>query len=578
MVHRGSRLHQVPGAGPGIRGWLGWLRYGRAVRIAALDLGSNSFHLLVADVAADGSVEAVARDKEMLRLGSQVARHGTIGEEAGRGALDVVRRFAALAESVGADQVVACGTAALRRAADAPALLARMAEETGISVRVISGEEEARLIFGAVQASVVIDPAPAMAMDLGGGSLELTIGDQSTVSWSTSLELGVARLSADLVRSDPPSAGDRRRVVRAVEDALAPHLPAISEARPRMGIGSSGTLTTLVRLAAGGGAVPRPASAPGTLGRPGGINQPRTVNQLSVALDQLRDLEVQLLSQSSAARASLPGVDARRADLLPAGVITAVTVMELTRIDRLTGCEWALREGMVLDAARSRSAATSPEDPAALRRRSVLDLCRRCRWPEVHSRKVARLAIELFDGTRHRHRLGPEDRQLLEFGALLHDVGEHVSTDNHDQHSAYLIAHGRLRGFSPEEVAVLACLGRFHRQGSPKGSFEPWAAMPAGRRARTVVLVALLQAADALDRGHGGPVRAVTVRDLTAGDAGGSGGTGGEGEEGGVLELAVDAEGDISLERWGLARKTDLLQQVLACRVELTERAAVPAA
>ncbi len=519
------------------------MRYRRAVRIAALDLGSNSFHLLVADVRPDGGIEPVATDKEMLRLGSRVAETGSVGDEGTRQAVATVARFRAMADSLGAERVVACATSALRDGRDARRVIDQIKAATGVRVRVIDGDEEARLIFGAVRASVVIDPAPALAMDLGGGSLEVMIGDQARLWWSASLDLGVGRLTAELVRGDPPTAGDRRRVVRRVEDELAPFLAEITALGPASAIGSSGTLLTLMRLA---------AAARGPV--------PPRVNQLSVDIDDLRALEGQLLEQTSAERAALPGVDARRADLLPAGIVTCLTVMELAGVSRLTGCEWALREGMVL-AAVPELGSPPADEPVDLRRRSVLDLCRRCRFPEDHSAKVARLALELFHGTAELHGLGAEDGELLEFGALLHDVGEHVSTESHEQHSAYLIEHGRLRGFTPEEVAVLACLGRFHRRGSPKTTFEPWASLGPERQRRTQSLIALLQVADGLDRGHGGPVRAVRVGSAVAAVDG----------DGPVVRLEVDADGDIDLERYSLRRKGELFERTFGCRLELVE-------
>jgi exopolyphosphatase/guanosine-5'-triphosphate,3'-diphosphate pyrophosphatase len=504
----------------------------RPVRIAALDLGSNSFHLLVADVRADGGIEPVVRDKEMLRLGSQVAATGSVGEASTRAAVEVVARFAALANSLGADLVVACATAALREARDARRVIGRIEDRTGIAVRVISGVEEARLIFGAVRASVVIDP-PALALDLGGGSLELMIGGPAGLDWSASVGLGVGRLTAELVRGDPPSPGDRRRLVRRVETELAPHRESIRRLAPLGAIGSSGTIGALIRL---------------TAARRGLM--PTSINQLTVELEELRSLEADLLGHDSASRLTMPGVDARRADLLPAGIVTLITVMELAGVSEIMGSDWALREGMVLEAAGA------PADSHGdVRHRSVLELCRRSRWSEVHSRKVSRLSLELFDGTAERHGLGLEDRDLLELGGLLHDIGDHVSTENHEQHSAYLIRHGRLRGFSPEELDVLSCLGRFHRRGGPKASFEPWLALSPERRERTTILIALLQAADALDRGHGGPVRDVTVR---AGD-------------GPVIEVEVDADGDIALERYTLRKKGELLERVFGCRIELVQ-------
>lgn len=515
------------------------------MRIAALDLGSNSFHLLVADVRPDGGLEAVVRDKEMLRLGSLVAERGEIGEEGMEAAVEVVRRFHAMAESLHAEREVACGTAALRRAADTPVLLDRIRRATGIDVSVIDGQEEARLIFAAVRTSVVIDPAPALALDLGGGSLELMVGDQRELLWATSLEIGVARLTSQAVRSDPPTGADRRRLLRLVDEALDPHLEAIVARQPHGALGSSGTLTTLIALAAGSNAD----------GRPTRSTTPERVNQLTVDLDELRVLQRRLLRLTSAERASLPGVDAKRADLLPAGVVTCVRVMERTGVTQLTGCEWALREGMILDGAGPAVARSGPEDPEALRRQSVLDLCGRCRWPEIHSRKVARLAGELFDGTAHHHGLGDDDRNLLQYGALLHDIGEHVSADSHEQHSAYLIQHGQLRGFSPEEVGVLTCLARFHRWGSPKARFAPWGSLPDERKERTLRLIALLQVADGLDRGHGGPVRDVRV--VPGG--------------GRRVTVEADAGGDIDLERYALRRKGQLFARVFGCQLVLVD-------
>jgi exopolyphosphatase/guanosine-5'-triphosphate,3'-diphosphate pyrophosphatase len=508
------------------------------VRIAALDLGSNSFHLLVADAHPDGTFEPLARDKEMLRLGSVVAATGEVGESAAAAAVDVVRRFRALAESLGADEVVAYATAALREARDSTAVVDRIEAETGIKVRVISGREEAALIFRAVRASVVIEPGPALALDLGGGSLELMVGDAKGMGWSASLKLGVGRLTSDLVRGDPPTGGDRRRVVHAVTTAVGRVLPDIASFRPRMAIGSSGTLETLIGLAAGRRGGPMPAS----------------VNQLAVTAGELGALTQDLLRMTSAERAELPGVDARRADLLPAGALLTMTVLDLTGLGALVGCGWALREGMVLEAIGRHSRAEWTGDPRAMRRESVLGLCRRCGWNETHGTKVSRLAVELFDGTAKRHRLDGTDRELLELGALLHDIGEHVSMEGHERHTAYLIENGRLRGFRPDEIAVLTCLGRFHKRGAPKASFEAYAQLATADRDRVTRLVALLQVADALDRSHGGPVRDIEVYTNP-----------------GLVEVVAHADDDIDLELWGLRRKRELFERVFDCRLEIVD-------
>ena len=509
-----------------------------AVRIAAFDLGSNSFHLLVADAHPDGTFEPVSTDKEMLRLGSAVAATGEIGKIGASSAVGVIQRFRAMAESQGADEIVACATAAFREASDSLAVVDRIEAETGVKVRVISGQEEARLIFDAVRASVVIDPGPALALDLGGGSLELMIGDGRGLEWATSLKLGVARLTAEHVRGDPLTSGDCRRVTAAVTKAIQRVLPDIKRRHPRIVVGSSGTIEALIRLSA--------ARRGGTL--------PTSVNQLAVKARDIDILGEYLLTMTSAERAALPGVDARRADLLPTGALLLSTVLDLTGVEEIVGSDWALREGMVLDAIGHHTRAEWDPDPKAIRRESVLNLCRRYRWNELHSAKVARLAVELFDGMSKLHDLSPADRELLELGALLHDVGEHVSKDGHERHTAYLIQNGRLRGFSPEEVDVLACLGRFHKRGTPKSSFEPYARMKETKQRRVTQLIAILQIADGLDRSHGGPVRDVGVfanRD--------------------VVEVVVEADDDIDLELWGLRRKRELFEKVFECRLDVVD-------
>ena len=507
------------------------------MRIAALDLGSNSFHLLVAEVRPDGTFAPVLREKEMLRLGDVVARTGRLSAEAADQALETVRRFRALAESSGAGEIVACATSAIREAENGAELVARFASEAGQRVKVISGGEEAALIFRAVQASVLIDPGPALCLDLGGGSLEIVVGDASNLAWSASLKLGVARLTAELVRSDPPRAGDLRRLRKRLVSELGPVAVEVAELKPRLLVGTSGTFCDLARLAG-----VREAGA-----------VPISVNQLHVSRSSLEAVHEDLIALTASQRRRLPGLDARRAELVPAGSLLALVALELFGFEELVVGEWALREGMVLDAIGRGDGAANTDDPRVIRNASVLDLCRRCGWREDHARQVARLATRLFDLTEELHGLSDHHRELLDHAALLHDIGEHVSGESHHKHTAYLIQHGRLRGFSPKEVLILATLGRYHRQGEPKLSFEPFAAIDDDERPAVRVLTALLQLADGLDRAHAGAVEDLEVE---------------IGDE--QVELRVSAHTDADLELWGARRKRALFEQVTGRRLEVT--------
>jgi exopolyphosphatase/guanosine-5'-triphosphate,3'-diphosphate pyrophosphatase len=255
---------------------------------------------------------------------------------------------------------------------------------------------------------------------------------------------------------------------------------------------------------------------------------------------------------ASLERGRLPGIDARRAELLPAGAAVAEVLMEATGLRELTVSEWGLREGIIISTIGRHDRVELSDDPRAIRRASVMSLCVRSRWPESHSRQVARLALEIFDSTRALHGLDAEDRELLELAALLHDIGEHVSRDGHARHSAYLIENGDLRGFSPVEIQMLACLGRYHVRGRPRESFQAWDSLERKDRDRVNKMLALLRIADGLDASHDSVVGHVGVE-----------------LSGAAVEMVVSARGDAELEQWMLQRKKMLFQELFELPVSL---------
>ena len=506
------------------------------MRIAAFDLGSNSFHLLVVDAHPDGTFVPLIKEKDMLRLGDAVGREGRIPDALADRAVATVERFRKLSVGAGTEEIHARATSALREAENGGEVVDRMASEAGVKVRVISGKEEAQLIFEAVRAAVVIDPGPAWCLDLGGGSLEVMVGDRSGLQLAASVQLGVARLSAELVTGDPYTSDDVRRLEKRVTSVLAPLADDVAHLRPAMAVGSSGTFCDLGRMVA--------ARNTGSV--------PKSVNQFSFSRDELLPLHKELLAMRSSERSGLPGLEAKRADIIPTGSIVLLTAMELFGFDRLTLSEWALREGIVLDAIPRHEAADWSGDPRAIRASSVLQLARRCNWDEGHSRQTARLALDLFDQTSTLHGLGAEDRELLEHAGLLHDIGEHVSTESHHKHSAYLIQHGRLRGFTPGEVDFVAALARAHRGGGPKPSHEPFASLDREARDRVTRLAAILRVADGLDRGRAGHVSGIEVA-----------------VNGSQARLVVRSEGDIAIELWGARRKRELFERVFKRRLNV---------
>jgi exopolyphosphatase/guanosine-5'-triphosphate,3'-diphosphate pyrophosphatase len=472
----------------------------------------------------------------MLRLGDVVTAYGSIPPTAADQAVATIRRFRLLADAAGAEEIHARATSAIRRAENGGEVVDRIEEETGVAVDVISGLEEARLIFGAIRAAVVLDPAPAVCFDLGGGSLEVMVGDSSGLTWATSVPLGVARLSTELVHSDPITKADRRALRARITEVLSPVAQHASQYEPKLAVGSSGTLENLAAMVA----ARRDEDAPASL------------NQLTIGREEFLALHKVLLDSKASERLRLDGLDARRVDLIIAGSMLLATAMDLFGFDRITISEWALREGIVLDAAGRHDPADWSDDPRAIRRESVLSLCRRCNWAEPHGRQVATLALQLFDQTREIHGLDDDDRELLEFAALLHDIGEHVSSSGHTRHSAYLVRNGQLRGFGPEEIEMLAALVRWHRGGDPRVTDEfPLLDAPAIERVR--VLDGLLRVADGLDRGRNQVVYGVDLMPTPS-----------------LVLLRLRAVDDVELEVWGARRKRALLEKVLGREVELS--------
>jgi exopolyphosphatase/guanosine-5'-triphosphate,3'-diphosphate pyrophosphatase len=253
----------------------------------------------------------------------------------------------------------------------------------------------------------------------------------------------------------------------------------------------------------------------------------------------------------------MDGLDARRVDLMVAGSMLLAVAMEELELDALTISEWALREGIVLDAVGRRDPQLATGDPRAIRRDAVQSLGRRCNWPEAHSRQVATLSLELFDTTQHLHGLGADERELLEHAAFLHDIGEHVSNTGHHRHSAYLVRNGQLRGFAPDEIEMLAALVRWHRSGDPRMSDE-FPLLDADAIGRVRVLTALLRVGDGLDRAREQTVYGLDTSITPS-----------------LVLLRLRTRDDPELEIWGARRKRALFEKVFDREMELTTHPAL---
>jgi exopolyphosphatase/guanosine-5'-triphosphate,3'-diphosphate pyrophosphatase len=307
---------------------------GEGERLAVVDLGSTSFHMLVADVTAAGGLVPVARSRAMLELGSWLAVGRHIPEEAQDEAIRAASRLRRRAAALGVTRLLPVGTAALREAANGSDLRRRLADALEAPVRLLSGVEEARLMFAAFRRRVLLPHGPVLGADLGGGSLELAVGDLHRIRREWTLRLGAARLRAELAKEDPLSPRAVRAIRERVRDLAAPAASAVLANPPQLAVAAGGTARALGRLVVG----------------LRGLRPARSINELFVPTAELRTIAKHLVATPRAARLRMPGMRRRRVDLLPVGALVLATLADALELEGYALTDWGLREGVLLEA------------------------------------------------------------------------------------------------------------------------------------------------------------------------------------------------------------------------------------
>jgi exopolyphosphatase/guanosine-5'-triphosphate,3'-diphosphate pyrophosphatase len=500
------------------------------MRIAAIDIGTNSVHMIVVQVRPDLSFEVIDREKDMVRLGAGGLDGRNLTPTAMSAAMQTLSKFRRLAESHKVDEIVAAATSATREAENGGDFIAEVLRETGIAIRVISGTEEARLIHLAAGYGVDIGGTTAVVVDIGGGSVEVTLGTATHLTLGRSFKTGVIRLTERFVQSDPLSSGNERRLTKHLNREMGAYLDQIAARGFDQVIGTSGTILSLGAMAS--------SDESGTV---------EDLRNLQVSAKALHKLRKRIVESDIGERLKIPAMDPRRADLSVAGSVLFDTIVRRLGADEFTLCDLALREGLVLDyihrnSAKIRKAERYPD----VRRRSVIELGERCGYWSEHAQQVARLALSIFDQTRSVHGLSDKEREWLEFGALLHDVGVHISYERHHRHSYYLIKNGDLRGFHPQEIEVIALLARYHRQATPKKSHDGYTDLSGTQRGTVKTLSAMVRLAEGLDRSH---AQALSGLDIFP--------------RGDDYLVRLRASGDAELELWAAHRHVAPLEKVL---------------
>ena len=502
-------------------------------RVAAIDIGSNSIRQIVADVESQGKIRVVDEMKAAPRLGAYMTSDGQLGEESMSRAVDAIVRMTTLARQLGATRIEAVATSAVRDAGNATTFISSVRRASGVRLRILSGEEEARLSYRSALAHFDLASGRAVVADIGGGSLELAHSASGVLDCLESFPFGALRLTEQYLTSECRHK-DVRKLRKAVRSELRRHVPARAW-RGAQFIGSGGTFTNLASILLAREAMLTAQSVHGTR-----VSRA----DLEHVLDGLQDTTL-------AERMAVPGLSQNRADIIVAGLAVIAEVMARLDTKELVVSTYGIREGLLLETARIQPAAASPGEA---RQRSVRELAARCAYEAPHSLHVRDLSLQLYDALAPLLGCEAGDRQALADAALLHDIGYHISYDRHHKHSYYLILHAELLGMSPSEQVVVANVARYHRGAIPKKKHRNLDSLSKPMRDQIKRLAALLRVADGFDRGHAGAVKRLQVRKLVRAIR---------------IRPIPRAGQSLRLEMWGAGRKAELLSSLAGSPVEI---------
>jgi len=510
------------------------LRNDTDIRISAIDIGSNSIRQTIADVSPTGVIRVVDELKAAPRLGAGLYERGSLNEIAVQNALSTLSRMATLANQLGVERTEVVATSAVRDASNGEQFLKLVRAETGLAVRILRGDDEARLSFRSALAHFDLGVGRAVVMDIGGGSLELALSADGLVERLISLPFGAIRMTEQYVGTPLKKKGMRklrkrvRRELRRTVAARHWHASRI--------ICSGGTFTSLAAI---------------YLARTG-IENAKTVHGTVIPRVELEHIVDMLHSMPMEERQRVPGLSAARADIIVGGLAVAAEVAARVEARELVISGYGIREGILLETAH---VVPAPADPGEARERSVRELAERTHYEEPHSKHVQKLALQIFDSIGQRLGCTADDRKLLSDAALLHDIGYHISYDKHNKHSYHLIEHAELLGVTPAEQIVVANVARYHRGAEPRKKHVNYGGLDKSMRDTIKRLSAILRVADGFDRGHADAVAEIKVRWM----------------ERALRLTAVPTRqtNNLRLELWGASRKSNLLSKVAGVPVEI---------
>jgi exopolyphosphatase/guanosine-5'-triphosphate,3'-diphosphate pyrophosphatase len=509
--------------------------------LAAIDIGTNSFHLVVAKLTDSDRFEIITQEKEVVRLGSGSRDMKYLQDEAMDRGIATLNRFRQIAE-ISQAEIRAVATSAVREALNRDVFLERAKQDAGIEVEVISGFEEARLIYLGVLQTLPIFEKQILMIDIGGGSTEFLVGRSGEVIEANSLKLGAIRLTDRFFTADPI---DPKSVSRCREHVKAYINPMARRVRTHgfeVAVGSSGTVLNIAQM----------------IQALRGQEPTRYLSNFVFSRFELGEVVKMLVKADTVKkRQKIEGLDPKRVDIILGGAIILEQAFEEMRINAMTVSGFALREGVIFDALQKARGRTF-HHLTDIRYKGVLHLAESCHYEREHSDQVTTLALRLYDQLRDLHNLDDVNREYLEAAGILHNVGFFISHAQHHRHSYYIIRNSEyLTGFNNREIEIIAQVARYHRKSAPKPKHEEFARLLPRDQLIVKKLAGILRVADALNRTGGNLVKSLSCE-----------------LAGSVLRIYLETDPGInpSLEIYTAETRKGLLEEVFNVKVEFTVR------
>jgi exopolyphosphatase / guanosine-5'-triphosphate,3'-diphosphate pyrophosphatase len=500
-----------------------------ACRLAAIDIGSNSVRLLVAEALRGGTYRILDEEREPTRLGRSVSQKGQLDDESMERTITALRTFKQIAAGYQATSLRTIATCAVREARNGPEFCRRVREQVGLEVEVISGDREARLAFSSVQNAFDLSGKNVIVADIGGGSTEVVFATGNLIESIFSTPLGAVRLTEQFGLGEAAVSETFQRDITRMEEEIALCLKKRTTRplfAPHFLVGCGGTFTTLAELVM---ASKKEVDIP--------------VAGYKVSHAEVRHLLDRLLKMPLRSRRSMAGMTPDRADIILAGLSIIDALMKRFRVNTLLIHTRGVRDGLVREMI-DEAVGTTVDDPAH-RDAAIERLAAACSGELEHGRTVSLLAGRIFDQLAAPLELVAGDRLLLECAARLQDVGYVINYDQHHKHSYHLIRNSRLPGIRAHDLELIANVARYHRGAHPKRKHENLARLSPEDQSRVQRMAAILRLAGGLDRSRSQQVRDVRVR-----------------SEHDRVFIDVVADQEPLVDIWGAERRTDLFEKV----------------